>query len=159
MPSKLPEENNHKKTKDEPFGELIKSVGHFFNEKPVRGFLQTIDEFFMTPFPSGPAFHIEKVETRDEIIITAELPGVKRDQIQLDIAGNYLTITIDNQEDNVEEDEINHIYKRRQFRERSSRTITLQNPINEKKVKASYRDGLLQIRIPQVKGKTINIEE
>ena len=37
------------------------------------------------------------------------------------------------------------------LRQKSSRTISLPHTINEKKVKASYRDGLLKIRIPQEK--------
>ncbi|MDP4083838.1 MAG: Hsp20/alpha crystallin family protein [Bacillota bacterium] len=159
MSAMQPDKNKHKKTKDEPFGDLVKSVNSFFNEKPVRGFLQTIDDFFKNPFPPGPSFHVDTVETNNEIIVSAELPGIKREQIQLDVLGNYLTISIENCEEEFEEDEVNQVYKRSQFREHSSRTIVLSHPINEKNIKASYRDGLLKIRIPQEKGKSISIEE
>lgn len=146
-------------SKQEPFGGFIKSMNDFFHEKPIRGFLQSIDEFFKTPFPYSPAFHVDTVETKDEYIISAELPGVKKEQIHLNISGNNITISVENNEIVSEEDEKNQFYRRRQWRSQSSRTITLPHLINEKKVKASYRDGLLQIRIPQEKGKIINIDE
>lgn len=160
MSSMLPEnQNNPKKSKQEPFGDLIKSMNDFFNEKPIRGFLQSIDDFFNSPFPSGASFHVETIKTGNEYVITAELPGVNRNQIHLNTFGNYLTISIENNELINEEDENNQLFRRRQFHQKTSRTIALPQPINEKKIKASYRDGLLQIRIPQEKGKIIEIED
>jgi HSP20 family protein len=150
---------NPKKSKQEPFGDLFKSMNDFFHEKPIRGFLQTIDDFFKTPFPPSNTFHVDTIETKNEFVISAELPGIKREQIHLSFTGNYLTISIENNEMVTEEDEKNQFYHRRQWRSQSSRTITLPYQINEKKVKASYRDGLLQIRIPQEKGKMRNIED
>lgn len=151
------DENSHKK--DEPFGELVKSMNHFFNEQPVRGFLQTMDDFFKNPFPSVPSFQIETLETEKDLLVTAELPGIKKEQIHLDILGNRLTITIADNTDHIENDENHQVYKKNQSMQYASRTITLPQPINEKKVKAHYRDGLLQISIPYIKGKKINIED
>ncbi|MFJ5715772.1 Hsp20/alpha crystallin family protein [Neobacillus sp. NPDC093127] len=153
------EKNNPKMPLPEPFRDLVKSMNDFFTEKPVRGFLQSIDDFFNTPFPAAVGFPVNSVETGKEHIITAELPGVKREQIHLNITGNYLTISVENNELETEEDDHNQVYRRKFMRQQSSRTISLPHAINEKKVKASYRDGLLQIRIPQEKGKIIEIEE
>ena len=161
MSSMLPSNQNNpnKQQKTEHFGELFQSFNDFFSETPVRGFLQSIDDFFQSPFPPGAAFHVNTVENGKEYIITAELPGVKRDQIHLNVQGNYLTISIENQQLEMEEDEKNQVFQRRQFLQHASRTIFLPQPLNEKKIKASYRDGLLQIRVPQEKGRKINIED
>jgi HSP20 family molecular chaperone IbpA len=160
MSSMLPsDKNNPKKPKSEPFGEIMKSMNDFFNEKPIRGFLQSIDEFFKSPFPSGSSFHVDTIETEGEYVISAELPGVKREQIHLNIAENFLTISVENKELETEEDEYHQVYQRKFLRQQSSRTISLPHTINEKKVKASYRDGLLKIRVPQEKGKVIEIED
>jgi HSP20 family protein len=153
------DKNNLKNKKNEPFGELLKSMNDFFNEKPIRGFLQSMDEFFNTPFPPVSAFHVETVETGNEYIISAELPGVKKEQIHLNIIGNQITISVENNVLETEEDDKNQIFRRKFSRLQSSRTISLPQPINEEKIKASYRDGLLQIRIPQVKGKIIQLED
>ncbi|NHM29169.1 Hsp20/alpha crystallin family protein [Neobacillus terrae] len=146
-----------KKNKSEPFGELMKTMNDFLQEKPVKGFLQTIDDFFKNPFPVAP-FHVETRETDKEMIITAELPGIKKDQIHIDLKGNYLNISVQQNELLKEEDDHNQIYRKRQFLQHASRTIALPRPVNEKFVKAAYRDGLLEIKIPHEKGKIIEIE-
>jgi HSP20 family protein len=161
MSSMLPSDPNdsHKKKVEPPFGELLKSMQNFFNEKPIRGFLQQMDDFFKTPFPPGIGFPVDTADNGKEYIVSAELPGIKREQIQLNIHGHLLTISVNDQQVELEEDEINQVYKQKQFRQYSSRTIALPQAINEKKIKAYYRDGLLQIHIPQEKGKIIDIEE
>lgn len=153
MSSKLPDKRDR-----EQFGGLFKSMNDFFNERPVKGILQSIDEFFKAPFPLT-SFPVDVYETKTEHQITAELPGINKEQIQIDVTGNYLTISINNQEMLTEEDENNHVYRKRVSSQRSSRTIALPQPINEKTVKASYKNGLLQIRIPKLAGKKIQIEE
>lgn len=151
--------NHNKKGKNEQLGDLMKSMNLFFNEKPVKGFLQTMDEFFKNPFPFHSPFHVDVRETSEEHIITAELPGVKREQIQLDVLDNYVTISVQSNEIYTEEDDNQKIIKRSQSMQRSSRTIPLPQPIIESKVKATYQNGLLKIRIPKQKGKQISIDE
>jgi HSP20 family protein len=161
MSSMLPSDpNDHHKSKPEPpFGEFLKSMQNFFNEKPIRGFIQQMDDFFKSPFPPGFGFPVDTVDNGNEYIVSAELPGIKREQIQLNIHGNLLTISVNNQQVELEEDEINQVFKQKQFRQYSARTIALPQAINEKKIKAYYQDGLLQIHVPQEKGKIIDIEE
>ncbi|MFE8702191.1 Hsp20/alpha crystallin family protein [Cytobacillus sp. FJAT-54145] len=153
MSSNLPSGPN-KRNKHEPFGDLMKSMNDFFHEKPVKGFLQSIDDFFRTPFASFP---IDVIEQENEIVVTAELPGIKKEQIYINVLDNYLTITVKNNEIVTEEDDVNRVYRRKQSMQQMSRSVGLSQPINESKVKASYQDGLLKIRIPRQKGKRINI--
>lgn len=155
MSSQLPEKK-HKRDK-EPFGEIMKSMNAFFSERPIKGILESIDEFFKNPF-TQLSFPVELTETDKEYIITAELPGIKKEQIQIDSIGNRLTISINNIEELTEDDEINHVYRRRHSIQKSSRSIHLPVPINEKQVQAKYMDGLLQIRIPRKSGKSIQID-
>jgi HSP20 family protein len=152
------DQNNNKKFKPEQFRDFFRTMNDFIHEKPVKGFLQSIDDFFNSPFPSG-AFPVEVRETENEYVISAELPGVKKEQIRLNILSNHLIISIENKEEHTKEDLNNHFLQRKISQQRLSRTITLPVAINEKMVKASYRDGLLTIRIPLVRGKIINIED
>ncbi|MDZ5473214.1 Hsp20/alpha crystallin family protein [Bacillus sp. 31A1R] len=147
----------NKRDRNEPFGDLIRTMNDFFQEKPVKGILQSIDEFFKTPFPPISSFPLDVVEMENEHIVTAELPGIKRENIHIDVLGNYLTISVKNGEIITEEDDINKTYRRKQTFQQMSRTVSLTHPINEKKVKASYQDGLLKVRIPKQKGKKIDI--
>lgn len=152
-------EDPKKKERNEPFGDLIKSMNQFFHEKPARGLLQTMDEFFKNPFPTSSSFHVNVAETDKEHIISAELPGINKEQIQIDILDNYITISVKSAEMITEEDEKNKIFRRQQSMQRSSRTIALPQPVNEKKVKAVYQNGLLQITVPKQQGKRIFIDE
>ena len=159
MSSMLPgDQDNQKKAKPEHFRDLIRTMNDFVYEKPVKGFLQSIDEFFNSPFPGG-SLPVQVRENEDEYIISAELPGVKKEQIRLNILPNHLTISVENNKMETKEDQINHIFQKKVSQQRLSRTISLPVTINEKMIKASYRDGLLTIRFPLVKGKTINIED
>ncbi|WP_419956292.1 Hsp20/alpha crystallin family protein [Neobacillus niacini] len=152
------DQNNNKKVKPEQFREFFRTMNDFFHEKPVKGFLQSIDEFFNSPFPTG-AFPVEVQEAEDEYIIIAELPGVKKEQIRLNILPNHVSISVENNEMETKEDLNNHFFQKRVSQQRHTRSIPLPININEKMVRASYRDGLLTIRIPQVRGKTINIDD
>ncbi|MFE8695706.1 Hsp20/alpha crystallin family protein [Cytobacillus sp. FJAT-53684] len=153
------ERNNNNKGKNEPIGDLMKSMNQFFQEKPVKGFLQSMDEFFKNPFPSSTSsFHVNVSETNDEHIISAELPGINKEQIQIDVLDNYVTITVLSTESMTEENEHQKTIKKQTSIKKSIRTVPLPQLINESKVKASYQNGLLQIRVPKQKGKQIMID-
>lgn len=140
-----------------PFENIMNSMNHFFHEKPIRGFLQTIDDFFSNPFP-GSSFQVERSETDTEYIVTAKLPGIKKEQIQLDIYDRYITISVHHEEEVSEENTIKHIVKKQHSLQTASRTIPFPYPINEKKIKASYENGLLQVRAAKPKGKRILLD-
>jgi HSP20 family protein len=155
MSNNLPNRpNRNRNERPEPFGEIAKAMNDFFQERPVRGFLQSIDEFFHLPLATFPV----SVKSYDrEHHIVAELPGIKKDQISIDVLNNSLTITVKNNEVIIEENDTHKVYSRKNKMQQMSRTITLPQPINEKKVKASYNDGLLTIIVPKQPGKKIHI--
>lgn len=145
--------------KPELFDNSFKSVKRFLHDAPVRGFLESIDDFFRQPLFPQTTFHVEVREQGDKHIVTAELPGFNKEQIGIDILGDTLSITVKKQDIFTEEDDRNKVYRRSESLQRSSRTISFPHPIDEKRVKASYRNGLLKISVPKVKGKTIDIYE
>lgn len=132
-------------------------MNQFFHEKPIRGFLQSIDDFLASPFPLS-SFHVERHETDTEFIVIAKLPGIKKEQIQLDIYDRYITISVHYEEELTEENSINQIVKKQHSFQRANRTIPLPYYINEKDVKASYENGLLKIRAAKPKGKRILLD-
>lgn len=137
----------------DPFRHLMND---FFHKKPVKGFLQSMDEFFQMPFSTFP---VQVQELDDTTLITAELPGVKKEQINIDVLDRSITITVKNMEVVTEEDEKNNYYKKSQSMQHLSRNIYLGQLIDESKVKATYQNGLLKIHVPKPKGKKINIME
>lgn len=150
--------NNPKKEDDNlPIGSLMKSMNHFFHEEPVRGFLQTIDDFFKNPFPFS-YFRVELVETDTEYMVKAELPGIKKEQIQLDIFHRSIIITVHNEEEWTKENSKQNKVKKQHSVQKTSRTIPFPHPINEKMINAAYENGLLQIRVAKPKGKRILLD-
>ncbi|MBY0097117.1 Hsp20/alpha crystallin family protein [Mesobacillus maritimus] len=145
--------------KVEPFGDWFKSFNHFFHDPPFRGFLEGIDEFFKQPLFPQKIFNVKVSSQKDKHLVTAELPGIRKEQIRINILGNTITISVKHQDLYTYEDDKNHIYRRGESFQHTSKTITIPYLIDEKRVKASYRDGLLKISIPKVKGKTIAISE
>ncbi|KQL53740.1 hypothetical protein AN964_09655 [Heyndrickxia shackletonii] len=141
----------------DPFQGLMRSMNNIFQEPPVKGFLESIDEFFSAPFPFS-AFPVELNETDKEYIITAKLSGVKKDQINIDIFQQYITISVENVESTTQENQNQKSIFKKSSMQRSSRTIPLTKPINEAKVKANYEDGLLTIHVPKENGKRLRIE-
>ncbi len=98
-------------------------------------------------------------ETKDGILVKAELPGVKQEDIQVSIVGDTLTLKGERKrETEVKEDQYHRI-------ERSygafQRSLVLPSVVDSTGVKATYRDGVLQILLPkkeEAKPKEIKIE-
>ena len=85
-------------------------------------------------------------ENEKEYIIDAELPGIKKDNITIDINENNLTVSANYQEDKKEE-KGNYIHRERRMSS-MSRTVYLPD-MDEDGVKAKYSDGILCITVPK----------
>ncbi|ALS27525.1 Hsp20/alpha crystallin family protein [Paenibacillus cisolokensis] len=92
---------------------------------------------------------IDVHETDDEIVATCELPGLeKKEDIDIDVQGNVLTVSgTVNRSHEVKEEQI---YHQERFYGRFQRSITLPAAVNEDAVKASYKNGVLEIRMPKL---------
>ncbi|WP_338470716.1 Hsp20/alpha crystallin family protein [Niallia sp. XMNu-256] len=149
---------NHDPKRKDPFSELMKPLDAFFNEKPVKGFLQSIDQLFNKPFPFQSSFHVKTSETDSEYVLMAELPGVKKEQINIDVLERYLTISVQTEEQIITENDKGEIFSKQQSWGKSSQTIPFPQPINVNQVKASYENGLLRITVPKRKGKQVYLD-
>jgi len=99
-------------------------------------------------------------ETKDYLIIEAELPGVQAENIQLSVTDDKLSMAVKSSQDSVEKDaNLQTIVKRtRSF----SKSIVLPCRIVVEEVKATYRDNILKIELPKcrpIEARGITIEE
>ncbi|MEH7380727.1 Hsp20/alpha crystallin family protein [Bacillus sp. JJ1533] len=147
-----------KKYDSESFGPLIKSMNDFFSQQPVKRLLDTIDEFFEKPFPFS-TIPIDMYETENELILSADLPGVKKEQIDIEYSEKYITITVNHVEEIEETNEKKHYYVKKHSFNKASRTVALPYPIPTNQLKASYVNGVLTIRIPKQRKRKITIDE
>ncbi len=90
---------------------------------------------------------VDVTETKDELVVTAELPGMKKEDIRISYRDGLLTIEGERKQDLEEKDVNFHRVERRYGR--FSRTFQLPVPVNEKKINAVYKDGILTIHLPK----------
>ncbi len=120
--------------KDDLFG-----IDRFFED-----FLR--DPFFTRVSAMTTPIRADVKETEKEYIVEAELPGVSKDDIIIDIHDDVLTLGVDiKQETNQEED--GYIYRERQSGS-YRRSFNVKNIKNDE-VKASYKDGVLSVILPK----------
>jgi len=122
------------------------------------------DSFFGRPNQVGvtervwaPA--VDMYETREELVVATELPGLNEKDIHLSISGDVLTLRGErtwNQEVKQES-----YYRGERRFGKFERSVPLPIPVQADKVRASYRDGVLTVKLPKVeeiKAKEIKID-
>jgi HSP20 family protein len=119
--------------------------------KEFEDFYNMLDDFFSDAWPlrrnlAGDTFKIDVQEGEREYIIDAELPGVKKDEISLELRDGQLTIGVQ-KEDNVEEKKKNYIHKERRYSS-MRRSIYLADAQTEE-IKAKLDQGVLRIVVPK----------
>ena len=106
---------------------------------------------------SAPA--IDMYQTDDEIVVKASLPGVKADEVQINITGEILTLKGETKQ--VEEKKEKAWHVREQRWGTFERAIALPTEVVSDKAKAEFENGILTITLPkaeEVKPKVINIK-
>jgi HSP20 family protein len=140
----------------DPIGEVVdlhkrmdEIFGEFFGRTPAE---MAATEAVWSPL-------VDVHETKEDFRLQVELPGVKQEDIQLTIEGDSLVMKGERKrEHEVKEDNYHRI-------ERSygtfQRSIVLPSVVDPNRVKATYRDGVLQIQLPkkeEAKPKEIKVD-
>ena len=86
-------------------------------------------------------------ETDDAIILQAELPGLKKEDIEIEIKENILTLK--GERTNGKEIKEPNYYRQERRLGKFFRSFTLPTVVNPEKVAASYNSGVLEVRIPK----------
>ncbi len=102
---------------------------------------------------------VEVYETPNEFVVKVELPGVKKEDVDIVVRDNYLVIKAEKKEE--VEEERQHVHLRERVYGKFERVIPLPPDLDTDNAKASFKDGVLEIRIPKkaaTKEKKISIE-
>ena len=134
----------------------------------LQGLNRLVDEAFRT----WPGFNQEEtplvgnwlppvdiLEDKDAVQIAVELPGVKEKAVHLSIVGEVLSLRGQRVPDGEVREENYHRIER--WSGPFERHVQLPIPVQTDKVRATYRDGVLEIRLPkgeEVKPREIKIE-
>ncbi len=114
-------------------------VDEFFGRDLLNNFFETRTGV------TTPAVNI--IEGKDDFRIEVAAPGLDKKDFKIDIDNNMLSISAE-KENTVKEEEDNYV--RREFGYTSfKRTFTLPDSVNAEKIKATHKEGILQITIPK----------
>ncbi len=104
---------------------------------------------------------VDIYETEDAVIVKAELPGIKKEEVSVEVKDNVLTLKGERIEDKEIKEE-SYFRKERCFGI-FSRSFNLQHLVQPDKIKAKFKDGILEIEIPKPEEEkpkqiTVNVE-
>lgn len=95
---------------------------------------------------SYPAINIWADE--DSALITAEIPGVSKDDLEINVTGDTLTITGERKQDELPEGARYH--RRERSYGKFNRNIQLPYTVDINKVKANFINGVLEVNLPRI---------
>jgi HSP20 family protein len=114
-----------------------------------------INDLFESTFTNGngsdvfnswaPALDV--YEDNDNLIVRAEVPGMKKDDINISLRDNVLTVSGERR--NEKKYEGSQTSREERFFGRFTRSVALQKQVDSNRVKAAYRDGILTITLPK----------
>jgi HSP20 family protein len=128
-------------TRYDPFNELVDDLFKGFLVRPVA-------------YENGgraeilPRAKVDVSEKNGAYKVVAELPGVKKDDIKVSVDGAQVTLEAEvKQEKEASQDE--RVLHTERLYGKVTRSFTLPQEVDETKVEAKYRDGLLELTLPK----------
>ncbi len=91
---------------------------------------------------------VDVFEKGDDLVIRAELPGVRREEIAIDIDEGTLTLQGERKRDEALEE--GKTYRVERSFGRFTRRFDLPKTVDASKISAQYKDGVLEIRLPKM---------
>jgi HSP20 family protein len=155
--------------KEETKKEMVKSEGAW----PVMTYWDVdrwFDDFFRRPsalgFPRLRTAVIEDLipdvdmfEDNGDVVVKAELPGIKKEDLEVTLTDGAITISGEKKKE--EEIKKKDYYKWERSYGSFCRTLRLPAEIQSEKVKSTFKDGVLEVRMPKsetAKSKEVKIE-
>ena len=127
------------------------------NRRPFEGLTRWFDDIdswfdtgFLTDYPEGmwrPAIDVE--EKDGAYLIKADLPGMKKNDIHVELKNGYLTLRGERKSEHEENKENYHRMERTYGT--FQRTLRVPEGVTEKDIHAKYKDGVLELTVPAPK--------
>lgn len=128
----------------------------FFDETPFGHSFRVLDSLLNQSYPDALQlqrnrhFKVDVIETSENYNVNAELPGMSKEEIDVSIKNNILSISTEKLNNEENKTNIYHI------RERSygslSRSLKVPKDADGDNITCEYVDGILKLQLPKVKG-------
>lgn len=134
-----------KQEEADTFYTLQRNMNHLFNNFFSNTGLSSFDPFDQTLDAFNP--RIDMSETATEITISAELPGMTEDDIEVSLSHNMLTVQGEKKAE--KEEKQGNFYRTERSYGSFQRSIALPADIVSEQVEASFKQGVLTITLPK----------
>ncbi|MFA6051489.1 MAG: Hsp20/alpha crystallin family protein [Methylobacter sp.] len=143
-------------------GDLISfdEFDHFFDDFLSRRWPRLLDWNFPTSSLERGLPKVDIIDHDKEVEVHAALPGVKKEDLDVSISNQTITIRTSTKEEKKEEEKGKY-FRREITRGEFQRTLSLPDNVDGDNAKASFKDGILKVTIPKTeksKRKTIEVK-
>ena len=126
-----------------PFGELSDPFkDDFFRNLAWRPMYRLMED--------QPMMRLDLKEDDQQFVVTAELPGVKKEDIKVSIDGNQVSLSAEIQHEK-EEKAGEKVLRSERYHGRVARTLLLDESVDQAKSSARYENGILELTLPKAK--------
>lgn len=134
-------------SQDPFFEDALTSLGRL-HERMSRVF-DTPDSFFSAA-AMMPSVSVDFEDQGDAYILKSDLPGLEKDEINISVNGNLLTLQGIKKSEASTEDHTGGFYTQERSYGSFSRTLPLPGPVDETKISATYKEGVLTVTLPKL---------
>jgi HSP20 family protein len=126
-------------TRFDPFNELVDDLFKGYLVRPMG---------YEPREAVAPRMKVDVAEKNGAYLVTAEIPGVKKEDIQVAVDGTQVTLTaqVKREREAAQDERVLHV--ERAFG-KAVRSFTLPQELVEEKVEEKYRDGVLELTLPK----------
>ena len=126
-----------------------------FGDDLMDDFFGDFDRGFLRP--TRPVLHTERTdlmktdirETEKGFELDIELPGYKKEDLNLDLTNGYLTISAAKDTEKEEKDKEGRVIRRERYSGSMKRSFFVGKDITEEDIKARFEDGILKLGVPK----------
>jgi HSP20 family protein len=134
-----------------PFEEMERMFERFFGRSWLRPFGWESPLWSeMTRSMEVRAPSVDVIDRDEEIVVRAAIPGVEKENLEVSLSDDRLSIKGSTREEK-EEEEAGEYARREMSRGSFTRVITLPASVDGEKAKATFKDGVLEMTLPKVK--------
>ena len=130
---------------------LTHSMEEFFEDFPPRRWMETFEPFgskWPREVDLERNFRLDVIDRDKEFLVRGELPGVEKDDIEVTIAGDRLTIEAEREFEEVDEKE--EFYRHELGYGKMMRAITLPEGVDPENIHAELKEGILSVTLPKI---------
>jgi len=126
-------------TRFDPFNDLVDDLIKGFLVRPMG---------YERRAAVAPRMKVAVAEKNGAYLVTAEIPGVKKEDIQVSIDGAQVTLSaeVKREREATQDERVLHVER---AYGKATRSFTLPQELDEGKVEAKYRDGVLELTLPK----------